>query len=118
MLKAVDEAVIQMQEKQSVFSEADKEFVTQFAFHTQDGELTGKLIEELWEDEKDHEDIRKRYGTMLAGRENYDWVEKVENLLVALETYLLEEKAAMDKVAAVLDSYGISPQMEETQKVR
>jgi len=35
-----------------------------------------------------------------------------------LETYLLEEKVAMDKVAAVLDSYGISPQMEETQKVR
>lgn len=118
MLKAVDEAVMQMRGKQAIYSEADKEFVTQFAFRTQDKELTDKLIEELWESERDHEDIRKKYGIMLTGREDSVWREKVENLLVALETYLLEEKAALNMAAAVLNSYGIGPNMEGLEKAR
>ena len=48
-LAAVTETAQMFQQKNIVLTERDKEFVVQFAFRTNDRELTNKLIDELTE---------------------------------------------------------------------
>ena len=48
-LAAVTETAQMFQQKNIVLTERDKEFVVQFAFRTNDKELTNKLIDELTE---------------------------------------------------------------------
>ena len=42
------------------------------------------------------------------------WVEQVENLLVALEMYRIEEEKAINHLADILTAYGIDVSAEET----
>ena len=48
---------------------------------------------------------------MVTYRAKYDmkpaWVEQVENLLVALEMYRIEEEKAINHLADILNAYGI-----------
>lgn len=50
-------------------------------------------------------------------RSKYDmkpaWVEQVENLLVALEMYRIEEEKAINHLADILTAYGIDVSAEE-----
>ena len=50
-------------------------------------------------------------------RAKYDmkpaWVEQVENLLVALEMYRIEEERAINHLADILTAYGIDVSAEE-----
>lgn len=41
------------------------------------------------------------------------WVEQVENLLVALEMYRIEEEKAINHLADILTTYGIDVSAEE-----
>lgn len=89
------------------FTSEEKEFVVQFAFKTGDRELTNKLIDELMvsESEENSKNMMQKYSVM------YDvkpaWVSQIENLLVAIEMYRVEEAKAIDRLAKVLSAYGI-----------
>lgn len=104
-LQEISEATKGMVCVTHVFTEAEKEFILQFACKTGDKELTNKLIDELMAGEKDREFIFKRYQTMVDFRP--DWINRIENLLVALEMYRQEEEKAVKRLSDILCAYHI-----------
>ena len=95
------------------FTEEEKNFVVQFAFRSGSKEDTISLIEALAHsaDKAESDEI------MVTYRSKYDmkpaWVEQVENLLVALEMYRIEEEKAINHLADILTAYGIDVSAEE-----
>ena len=111
-LAVVNEAVTGMNGVEHEFTEEEKNFVVQFAFRSGSKEDTISLIEALAHstDKVQSEEI------MVTYRSKYDikpaWVEQVENLLVALEMYRIEEEKAISH----LYSY-IFEVRESTEKI-
>ena len=105
-----------MEEKQEILgtlADYEKEFVVQFAFKTSDQELTGKLIQELAEarDGDETKQIMQKYTAV------YDqkplWVNQIENLLVSIEIYRVEQERAITHLSQILGAYGIDVSEEE-----
>ncbi|MDD3040632.1 hypothetical protein [Bacteroides sp.] len=115
-LEIVEEAVFIMNEVNHQFSESEKEFVVQFAFKSGNKDLTSLLIEELCQAGNDTESIQiiQKYSAMIHEKPN--WVEQIENLLVALEMYRIEEEKAMNRLADILSAYGINVSIEEIRQ--
>lgn len=101
-LKQTAQMVCRMGES---LSGADKEYVVQFAFRTGDGELTNKLIDELIQPEADREAVYQRFYALADFQP--DWIRGVENLLVSLELYRVQEEQAIKTLAEILSAYGI-----------
>ncbi len=97
------------------FTSEEKEFVVQFAFKTGDKELTNKLIDELMvsEDEETSKNVMKKFSVLHDVKPV--WVSQIENLLVAIEMYRVEEAKAIDRLAKVLGAYGIDVTEEEVK---
>ena len=59
---------------------------------------------------------------MVTYRSKYDikpaWVEQVENLLVALEMYRIEEEKAISHLSDILTAYGIDVSAEEIRSTK
>ena len=112
-LAVVNEAVTEMNGVEHQFTEEEKNFVVQFAFRSGSKEDTISLIEALAHsaDKAESDEI------MVTYRSKYDmkpaWVEQVENLLVALEMYRIEEEKAINHLADILTAYGIDVSAEE-----
>lgn len=120
-LVAVAETADMISTKQAVLSETDREFVLQFAFATGDRELTNKLIDELIEDGADKEAVLQKYSTMTGFQP--DWIRRIENLLVALEMYRIQEGRAIQTLSEFLAACGADLTVDEimempTDKVR
>lgn len=120
-LVAVAETTELIGAKQVTLSETDKEFVLQFAFATGDKELTNKLIDELACEESDKRAVFLKYSTMTGVQP--DWIRRIENLLVALEMYRIQEEKAIKTLSELLAAYGADLTVEEikemsTDKVR
>lgn len=99
----------------NTFTSEEKEFVVQFAFKTGDKELTNKLIDELMvsEDEETSKNVMKKFSVLHDVKPV--WVSQIENLLVAIEMYRVEEAKAIDRLAKVLGAYGIDVTEEEVK---
>lgn len=115
-LNIINESFMIMGNSSHSFSEKEKEFVVRFAFKTEDRELVNKLMEDLMksEDELQSEQIMQHYSAMYDIKPK--WVEQVENLLVALEMYRIEEEKAMNHLADILGAYGIDVSIEEIRE--
>lgn len=115
-LKIVEEAAFIMSEVNHHFSESEKEFVVQFALKSGNKDLTSKLIEELRQTENETEALQiiQKYSAMI--HEKPIWVAQIENLLVALEMYRIEEEKAINRLANILSSYGINVSVEEIRQ--
>ena len=115
-LLMISETMQEREEQLRTLSNKEKEFVVQFAFKTSDQELTNKLIEEMAgaRDGEEAELIIKKYSAM------YDvkpaWVNQIENLLVSIEMYRIEEEKAITRLATVLGAYGIEVSEEELRE--
>ena len=118
-LAVVNDAVTGMNGVEHAFTEEEKNFVVQFAFRSGDKEDTLALIKELAQSD----DEEKSEEIMVTYRSKHDikpaWVEQVENLLVALEMYRIEEEKAINHLTA----YGIDVSEDEirnleTDKIR
>lgn len=105
-----------LNDKKTVISEQDKEFILWFAFATGDKELTDKLIEELMEKDIDKQIIRQKYETV-AGIQP-DWIRKIETLLVALELYRMQEEKTIKNFTEILNAYGVDLQVQEVKENR
>lgn len=103
-LVSITESMEMLSEKGNNLSIDDKEFVVQFAFRTEDMELTEKLIEELSQSNSDKNAIRVKYEQLKE--KQISWVEKIENLLIALEMYREEEEKAVRRIAEFLRMNG------------
>lgn len=110
-LVAISETVEVLNHKQPILTEEEKQFVVQFAFKTGDKELTNKLIDELSAPEKDREAIISKYTALVDMKPQ--WLEHIENLLVAIEMYRIEEEKAVKRLADVLNAYGIDVTIDE-----
>ena len=101
----ISETLKDIENLSHAFTDQEKVFIVQFAFKTSDKELTGKLMKELVaaRDDGDRISIIDKFSTM------YDvepkWVNQIENLLVSIEMYRLEEKKAIDRLTEVLGAY-------------
>lgn len=115
-LLMISETMLEREEQLRTLSNEEREFVVQFAFKTSDRELTDKLISELAEarDEKETQSIRKKYSAMHDVKPA--WVNQIENLLVSIEMYRIEEQKAINRLATVLGAYGIDVSEEELKK--
>ncbi len=105
-LVTVTETVQMFQQKNIVLTERDKEFVVQFAFRTNDRELTDKLIDELMDAGADRDAICRKYQ-VLTGTTPYR-ISRIENLLVSLEMYRVQEEQAVKTLSEFLSACGIS----------
>jgi len=96
------------------FSKEEQQFVVEFSFKTNDKDLTNKLMDELAVPDSDFEMIKMKYQTMYDKKPK--WVGQIENLLVALEMYRVEEEKAINRLSDVLKGYGIDVTPEEIRK--
>ncbi len=112
-LLMISEIMEEKQELLGTLADYEKEFVVQFAFKTSDQELTGKLIQELAEarDGDETKQIMQKYTAV------YDqkplWVNQIENLLVSIEIYRVEQERAITRLSQILGVYGIDVSEEE-----
>lgn len=110
-LVAVTQTAEMLREKNISLTERDMEFVVQFAFRTGDKELTDKLIDELSKPSADRNAVCRKYETLTGFMP--DWIQRIENLLVSLEMYRVQEEKAVKTLAELLSACGISMTEEE-----
>lgn len=110
-LAAVTETTQMFLQKNIVLTERDKEFVVQFAFRTNDRELTNKLVDELAESGADRNAVCRKYQALTGFMP--DWIQRIENLLVSLEMYRVQEEQAVKTLSELLSACGISMSEEE-----
>lgn len=113
-LKAVTETAELFRQKNISMTERDKEFVVQFAFRTNDKELTNKLIDELSDAGADRDAVCRKYQ-MLTGFVP-DWIQRIENLLISLEMYRVQEEQAVKTLSELLSACGISMSEDEIRR--
>ena len=110
-LKAVTETAELFRQKNISMTERDKEFVVQFAFRTNDKELTDKLIDELTDEGADRDAVCRKYQALTGFMP--DWIQRIENLLVSLEMYRVQEEQAVKTLSELLSACGISMSEDE-----
>ena len=113
-LIAVTETAELFRQKNISMTERDKEFVVQFAFRTNDRELTNKLIDELTEKGADRDAVCRKYQTLTGFAP--DWILRIENLLVSLEMYRVQEEQAVKTLSELLSACGISMSEDEIRR--
>lgn len=113
-LSAVTETAQMFQQKNIVLTERDKEFVVQFAFRTNDRELTNKLIDELTDTGADRDAVCRKYQALTGFKP--DWILRIENLLVSLEMYRVQEEQAVKILSELLSACGISMSEDEIRR--
>lgn len=104
-LNVVNEAVVEMDSKKHSFGEIERKFILEFAFKSQDKELTKQLILELMNPDVDSHMVMNRFGILLDQKPV--WLTQIENLLVALEMYRIEEEKAINRLSEIMRAYDI-----------
>ena len=113
-LIAVTETAELFRQKNISMTERDKEFVVQFAFRTNDRELTNKLIDELMDEGADRNAVCRKYQTLTGFVP--DWIQRIENLLISLEMYRVQEEQAVKTLSELLSACGISMSEDEIRR--
>ena len=115
-LTIISETVSEMCKLKHSFSDGEKEFVVQFAFKSGDKTLTNQLIDELseCEDGQESQSIMEKYAKMIDMKPH--WVSQIENLLVSIEMYRIEEEKAINRLAEVLTAYGVDVTEEQVRR--
>ena len=115
-LTIINETVTSLCKTKHSFSDKEKEFVVQFAFRSGDKTLTNQLIDELaaCENEQESEKVMEQYMSMIDMKPV--WVSQIENLLVSIEMYRIEEEKAINRLAEVLTAYGVDVTEEQVRR--
>ena len=88
--------------------------MVQFAFRTNDTDLTNKLIDELATDGADRDAVCRKYQALTGFVP--DWILRIENLLVSLEMYRVQEEQAVKTLSELLSACGISMSEDEIRQ--
>lgn len=104
-LNVVNEAVVVMDEQKHLFGEEERKFILEFAFKSQDKELTKQLIMELMNSDRSSQMVMNRFTALLDQKPI--WLAQIENLLVALEMYRIEEEKAINRLTEIMRAYEI-----------
>ena len=114
-LAAVTETAQMLKQKNIVLTERDREFVVQFVFRTNDRELTDKLVDELAEAGADRDAVCRKYQALTGYVP--DWIQRIENLLISLEMYRVQEEQAVKTLSELLSACGISMSEDEIRQM-
>lgn len=104
-LNVVNEAVVVMDEQKHLFGEEERKFILEFAFKSQDKELTKQLILDLMNSDRNNQIVMNRFTALLDQKPV--WLAQIENLLVALEMYRIEEEKAINRLTEIMRAYEI-----------
>lgn len=104
-IKVINDVIKLINDKGDSLSDIEKEYIIQFAFKVQDEELTKSLLDEMLISEENKELIMNKYDKQLQIKPA--WITQVENLLVALEMYRLEEAKAINRLSEILKAFGV-----------
>jgi hypothetical protein len=104
-LNVVNEAVVVMDAKKHLFGDEERKFILEFAFKSQDKELTKQLITELMSSDRNSQMVMNRFAVLLDQKPA--WLVQIENLLVALEMYRIEEEKAINRLSEIMRAYEI-----------
>lgn len=104
-LAALPQAAERIQQLGEMLSETEKELIMQFTFRTGDMELTERFIEELIQPFAEKEAICKKFQA-LEDRKS-DWIQTIENLVVSLERYRMQEEKVEKEIEELLSIYGV-----------
>lgn len=116
-LQTVRDAAAVMSGTGYPFTETERKSILQLAFKSGSKEKTNSLIDEL-EKAQDREQAREvmiRYQSECPVQPA--WISQVENLLVALEAYRIEQEKAIQSLSEALERYGISMPAEEIRQM-
>ena len=114
-LLGITKTAILLEKRGAELTSEEKQFVYQFAFQTEDTELTEELIAELVVKEEDSQSIQMKYEAICDSKPA--WMKQMEDLLVALELYRLEEEKAINRLANLLGAYGITVTEDEIRSM-
>lgn len=112
-LEIINEAVRiirESEEKGRTFTDKEKHFITEYAFKTGDIELVAGLVTNMAKEKEDDETLMGRFGVLLGEKEA--WITQLENLLVALEMYRIEEEKALNRITFILKVCGFDVSVE------
>jgi hypothetical protein len=114
-LAIISETVEELCKTEHSFSDKEKEFVVWYAFRSDDKSQTIRLIGELseCEDELASQKVMKQYAGMIDVKPS--WVNQIENLLISIEMYRIEEEKAINCLAEVLAAYGVDVTEEQVR---
>ena len=110
-LNALQQAVDAASQMGNALSGADREYVVQFAIQTGDTELTSKLLDELSQPGVDREAVYRRFNALTDFKP--DWIRSIENLLVSIEMYRIQEEKAVRTLTELLSAFGMELSEQE-----
>lgn len=114
-LVMINEAVAVLKDSNGNFTDKEREFVLLYALKTEDISRVKELVCELSQADKAGSEViiakyQRQYKVMPQ------WIENIENLLVCLEMYRIEEEKAVKRLAEVLKAYGIDISEDEIKE--
>ena len=115
-IKSVATAMKMTDEYKNVLTEEEKSFIAYFAYQTEDMELTQRLIERLvgLEEGTARRNVIECFEDQLYKQPKA--IRQMEELLVSIERYRIEEQKAINELSNILASYNISVLDEELKK--
>lgn len=93
------------------FTEREKHFIVEYAFKTGDMELVTGLAINMTNEKENNEPFMRKYSALLEQKEA--WISQIENLLIALEMYRIEEERALEKITLALKACGVDVSVDE-----
>ena len=103
--------IAESEEKGRSFTNNEKHFIMEYAFKIHDLELVTSLISNMEKEKENDEAFMSKYGSLLEEQEV--WISQLENLLVALEMYRIEEEKALRKITFALKVCGVDVSVDD-----
>jgi len=109
-------AMAEADKHRGILTEEEKNFIAYFAYQTGDMKKTKELIERLasLEAGSARRDVLTLYEEQLYKQPKV--VRQIEEILVSIERYRIEEQKAINELSELLTNYGISINDEELKK--
>lgn len=109
-------AMAEADKHRGILTEEEKNFIAYFAYQTGDMKKTKELIERLasLEAGSARRDVLTLYEEQLYKQPKV--VRQIEEILVSIERYRIEEQKAINELSELLTNYGISINDEDLKK--
>lgn len=115
-IENIANAMAEADKHRGILTEEERSFIAYFAYQTGDMKQTKMLIDRLagLEEGSERRDVVKLFEEQLYKQPKA--IRQIEELLVSIERYRIEEQKAINELAELLTSYGISIMDEELKR--
>ena len=115
-IENIANAMAEAYKHRGILTEEERSFIAYFAYQTGDMKQTKMLIDRLagLEEGSARRDVVKLFEEQLYKQPKA--IRQIEELLVSIERYRIEEQKAINELSELLTSYGISIMDEELKR--